>query len=132
MSKDTGIHNLIIIGGGPSGLSAALYAARAELKPLVFAGSPPGGQLTLTSEIENFPGQTNITGPELVLKMREQATHFGAQIIDENLLSVDFKNEIHSSSFRFDTNGKRIQNTDQLHFHHLELRPRFKMAAEYI
>ncbi len=78
-------HKLIIIGGGPAGLSAALYAARAGLKPLLFAGSPPGGQLMLTSEVENFPGRESILGPELVETLRKQALFFGTQIIDENV-----------------------------------------------
>jgi thioredoxin reductase (NADPH) len=83
-------HNIIIIGGGPAGLAAAVYNARANLKPLVFAGSPPGGQLTLTTEVENFPGYEHIMGPELVEKMRTQAKNFGAEIKDLNILKVDF------------------------------------------
>ena len=61
--------NVIIIGGGVAGLSAAIYLARANLNPLVLAGSPPGGQLTLTSEVENYPGFESILGSELVLKI---------------------------------------------------------------
>ncbi|MFO0703392.1 MAG: FAD-dependent oxidoreductase [Patescibacteria group bacterium] len=80
--------DVVIIGGGPSGLSAALYLARAGLKPLVFAGDPPGGQLMLTSEVENFPGLVSIQGQELVEKIREQASNFGAQIIDSNILRL--------------------------------------------
>lgn len=85
--------NIIIIGGGPAGLSAALYNARAGLAPLVFAGSPPGGQLMLTSEVENFPGSHSVLGPDLIQRLREQANAFGAEIIDENITSVDFKGE---------------------------------------
>ncbi len=83
------MENVIIIGGGPAGLSAAIYLARAGLKPLVFAGSPPGGQLTLTSEVENFPGHLSILGAELIQKMRNQAAQFGAKIIDQNISKVD-------------------------------------------
>jgi thioredoxin reductase (NADPH) len=82
--------NVIIIGGGPAGFSAAIYLARAGLKPLVFGGSPPGGQLSLTSEVENFPGQPSILGPELIQTMRDQAKKFGARIVDENVIKVDF------------------------------------------
>ena len=66
-------HNIVIIGGGAAGLSAALYLSRANLAPLLFAGSPPGGQLTLTSEVENFPGRESIMGGELIEIMRKQA-----------------------------------------------------------
>lgn len=81
---------VIIIGGGPSGLSAAIYNARAFLEPLVIAGSPPGGQLTLTTEVENWPGFQSIMGPDLVQKVRDHAEHFGTRFIDDNVKSVDF------------------------------------------
>jgi len=84
------MENVVIIGGGPAGLSAAIYLARAGLSPLIFAGSPPGGQLTLTSEVENFPGHDSILGAQLIEKMRKQALKFGAKIVDENVLGVDF------------------------------------------
>ncbi len=84
-------HNVIIIGSGPAGLTAALYASRAELKPLVIAGLTPGGQLMLTSEVENFPGfPEGIQGPELMANMTKQVERFGTEIINEDVTAIDF------------------------------------------
>lgn len=87
-------NKVIIIGGGAAGLSAAIYLARAGLTPLVFAGSPPGGQLMLTTEVENFPGKDSILGPELIDEMRKQATKFGTSILDENVKAVSLDGSV--------------------------------------
>ena len=88
------IRNVIIIGSGPAGYTAGLYTARAMLEPLMFSGYASGGQLMLTSDVENFPGYPQgITGPEMMMHLREQAERFGCEVIDKNVASVDFSSK---------------------------------------
>ena len=91
------VHNVIIIGSGPAGYTAGLYTARAMLSPLMFAGYMSGGQLMLTSDIENFPGYPEgIEGPEMMMQLRQQAERFGLKVQDKNVERIDTSEQPYS------------------------------------
>jgi thioredoxin reductase (NADPH) len=95
MNNENNIEKIVIIGGGPAGLSAGVYASRAMLNPLIIEGATPGGQLTLTSEVENYPGFPNgVLGTELIKNIRTQAEKFGSKFLTENVTSIKKENDI--------------------------------------
>jgi thioredoxin reductase (NADPH) len=105
MSNDKNIESVVIIGAGPAGLSAALYAARSELKPLVLTGMQPGGQAALTHSIENYPGHPDgVGGAELGDLFQKQAERFGARVEFDSAIGVDFT----SRPLRVKTYNKEI------------------------
>ncbi|MGH7246241.1 MAG: thioredoxin-disulfide reductase [Candidatus Levyibacteriota bacterium] len=106
----TSMYDVIIIGSGPAGLTAAIYATRASLKTLVISGSKWGGQLQLTTDVENFPGfPDGIQGPELMMQMRKQAEKFGTEFIDDDLSPTDLTKFPKGGPFSFTIGQKTVE-----------------------
>jgi thioredoxin reductase (NADPH) len=102
--NDDSIRDVIVVGSGPAGLTAALYSARAELKPFIIEGAGAGGQLMLTTEVENYPGfPSGIMGPELMDNMRKQAERFGAEFLTDDVTEVDLTGNIKRVNVGADT-----------------------------
>ena len=105
---------ILIIGSGPAGLTAAIYAARADLEPLMIEGAQAGGQLMLTTDVENYPGfPEGILGPELMDRFRKQAERFGTRIITADVTKVDFG--VHPSQSLGGRRRVRGRRCDHLH-----------------
>ncbi|KKW63088.1 thioredoxin-disulfide reductase [Mycolicibacterium elephantis] len=108
MTSTSPVHDVIIIGSGPAGYTAAIYAARAQLSPLVFEGTQFGGALMTTTEVENYPGFRNgITGPELMDEMREQALRFGADLRMEDVEAVSLDGPVKTVTVGDETHRAR-------------------------
>jgi thioredoxin reductase (NADPH) len=91
------IHKTLIIGSGPAGYTAAIYAARANMFPILFTGEEPGGQLMITTDVENYPGYPDgVIGPQMMEDFRKQAERFGTEVIYEKIVKVDFKGPVHT------------------------------------
>lgn len=111
LSGEKNMRNVIIIGSGPAGYTAAIYAARANLKPLLIQGIQPGGQLTTTTDVDNFPGfSAGISGPELMEEMKKQALRFDSEILNANVTMVDFS----KNPFLIKVNEKDVYNSKTL------------------
>lgn len=108
---DDAVHDVAVLGSGPAGLTAAIYAARAGMSPIVLCGINRGGQLMITTDVENFPGfRDPVTGPDLMIQMEGQAERVGAKLLDEEVLSVDLSHR----PFAMTTNTGKTYHTKTL------------------
>ena len=142
LESDAMPEKVVIIGSGPAGWTAAIYAARANLQPLVIEGAMtednrlkgtlPLGQLNLTTEVENFPGfpHPGISGPELMMRMRRQAEDYGARIVTEDVVSVDLKTRpfklVDSAGTHYETHAVIVATGASANYLGLESESRFK------
>ena len=111
--NNNNLHKIIIIGSGPAGLTAAIYAARGGMEPLVISGYQPGGQLILTTDVENFPGfDVPVLGADLMSKMRKQAERVGTKFIDKSATAVDFSSKPFKVDIIGNTDSHIIDNND--------------------
>ena len=101
---------LVILGSGPAGLSAGIYAARAHMSPLILDGKEPGGQLMGTTTVENWPGEISILGPQLMKKMRDHAEHYGSRFLAEEATKVN----LNVRPFEITTHRDTLIKTDSL------------------
>src|SRR3954447_20070490 len=108
VQTSSGVEDVTILGTGPAGLTAAIYAARANLNPLCVEGEQPGGQLTITSDVENYPGFAEpVMGPSLMTAFRDQAARFGTRFHPGNVVEVDFSTRPFRLKF---SDGKSISS----------------------
>ncbi|MAP95328.1 MAG: thioredoxin-disulfide reductase [Ponticaulis sp.] len=108
--SDVQHEQIVIIGSGPAGYTAGVYAARAMRKPLILAGYQPGGQLTITTEVENWPGDTEVQGPDLMVRMREHAEAMGARVEEDHVSKVDFQ----TRPFKIETESGKHYTADSV------------------
>ncbi|MGN6823173.1 MAG: NAD(P)/FAD-dependent oxidoreductase [Candidatus Nitrosocosmicus sp.] len=115
-NNDNNLHKILIIGSGPAGLTAAIYAARGGMEPIVISGDQPGGQLILTNDVENFPGFNEpVLGSDLMTKMRNQAERVGTKFIDKSAITVDFSTKPFNVIIDGSDDVNIIENNDIIH-----------------